>query len=248
MKPQRYRTVIKRHHVRLREFQVLVVTLGAAVTLALGFYFGQGAAYSGMGINPETYRELRAAAPVTVRQIEELGSELDVARVRSDVDRAALEMVRQEIAGHKNQVMDLEERLRFYQGLMAPEEIARGLILRPVEITATTSANRFNFRIVVQQEARKHALLKGSLSVTVFGLADGEELSFPLSSLSQDIEGKSVALRFRYFQAIEGELVLPPGFEPRSFSVLAQTTAPQKVEIREQFPWSVQERFSYVGK
>jgi hypothetical protein len=117
-----------------------------------------------------------------------------------------------------------------------------------VEITATNSANRFNFRLVAQQEARKHALLKGSLSVTVFGLVDEEELSFPLSSLSQDIEGRSVALRFRYFQAIEGELVLPPGFEPHSFSVLAQTTTPQKVEIREQFPWSVQERFSYVGK
>lgn len=248
MTSHRYRTVVKRHHVRRREIQVLVAGVVAAIVLGLGFYLGQRAAYSGMGINPETYREMQAALPVTEQQFKALEDELDISRTRNEVDRAASEMVRGEIAAQKQQIMDLEESLRFYQSLMAPEDIAKGLILRPIELIATESEHRFAFRIVAQQEARKHALLKGSLSVKVFGVSGEETLSFPLSALSEDIEGENLALRFRYFQAIEGELVLPPGFQPRGISMVAQASTPKKVEIREQFPWSVQERFSYVGK
>ena len=126
--------------------------------------------------------------------------------------------------------------------------LARGLVLRPVELLATAVENRFSFRIVAQQEARKHSLLKGLLTVTVFGLVGNEELSFPLSALSEDIEDESLLLRFRYFQSIEGELVLPPGFQAEGISLVAQVSAPKKVEVREQFPWEVQERFSHVGK
>jgi hypothetical protein len=248
MQTQRYRTVVKRHHVRRREIQVVVAGLAMAIVLATGFYFGQRAAYSGMGISPASYREMKAAMPLKEQQIEELEHTLDVSRTRSEVDRAALEMVRREIAAHKKQVMDLEESLRFYQGLMAPEELARGLILRPVELIATSAENRFAFRIVALQEARKHSLLKGTLSVTVEGVVGDEELSFPLSALSDDIKDGNLVLRFRYFQAIEGELVLPPDFQPGGISMVANTSAPQKVEVREFFPWSVQEKFSYAGK
>ena len=144
--------------------------------------------------------------------------------------------------------MGLEESLRFYQGLMAPEELAKGLVLRPIELIATAAENRFAFRIVAQQEARKHSLLKGTLSVKVEGVVGDEALSFPLSALSEDIGDENLLLRFRYFQAIEGELVLPPDFQPRAVSMVAKTSAPQKVEVRELFPWSVQEKFSYAGK
>ena len=248
MNSHRYRTVIKRQHVRRREIQVLVAAIVTAVVLGLGFYLGQTAAYSGMGIDSTAYRQMLAAQPETAAQIELLQHDLDVSRTRNAVDRASLEMVRGEIADHKEQLMDLEESLRFYQSLMAPEGIAKGLILRPVELMATESDNRFTFRIVAQQEARKHELMRGSLSITVTGVSDGESLSFPLSALSRDVEGASVGLRFRYFQAIEGELVLPPGFEPRSISMLAKTTAPRKAEVQEDYPWTVQERFSNVGK
>ena len=73
-------------------------------------------------------------------------------------------------------------------------------------------------------------------------------MSYPLADLSEGIENNKLTLRFRYFQSIEGELVVPEGFEPEGFTVIAIASSPRKVQLREQFPWEVQESFTYVGK
>ncbi|MEH6591093.1 MAG: DUF6776 family protein [Halioglobus sp.] len=248
MQSQQYRTVVERRHVRRREIQIVVATLLLATALGAGFYLGQSATYNGLGIVPDVYRQMEVDIPVALGKINELEHELEVRQTRNEVDRAALEMVRKELAGQETKILDLEEQLRFYQSLMAPQDIARGLVLRPVEIVATDTAGRFAFRLVAQQEARKHALLKGSLAVKIIGSAEGEEISFVLSALSEDVEKESILLRFRYFQAIEGELILPPGFAPQSVELVGRSTSPSKTEVRELFPWAVQKRFSYVGK
>jgi hypothetical protein len=91
-------------------------------------------------------------------------------------------------------------------------------------------------------------LLKGELSAEVFGLLGEEQVSYPLAELSDDFGNGVLQLRFRYFQSIEGELVLPAGFEPRGVSVVASSSTPRKAEVREQYPWQLQERFTHVGK
>lgn len=233
---------------RYRRVQVLVATLLLAVVLLAGFYLGQRAAYSGMGLDPEVYRsmerELEAAA-VTAAQLR---AELDVQQARHEMDQQALELVRREIAAQKEQIAAQEEGLLFFKSLMAPGEIAQGLSLRPPELVALEEPGRFAFRIVAQQEARKHTLLKGDLSAELNGLLADQEVSYSLAELSDDLEPGKLPLRFRYFQSIEGELVLPEGFEPRSLSLVAIASSPRKMEVREQFPWQVQEKFTHVGK
>lgn len=130
---------------------------------------------------------------------------------------------------------------------MAPAEISQGLSLRALELVAL-EGSRYAYRIVAQQEARKHQLLKGTLAARVFGMLGEEQVSYPLSELSDDVEDIAIVLRFRYFQAIEGEITLPPGFEPGGVSVVASASTPRKAEARAEFPWHVQERFTHVGK
>ena len=71
-----------------------------------------------------------------VEQLAEVQAELDMARTRSEVDEASLEMVRAEIAAQKEQLAVLEEELQFYRSLMSPEELAQGLSLRDMELVA----------------------------------------------------------------------------------------------------------------
>lgn len=222
--------------------------LALAVILVVGFFLGQRAAYSGMGLDPARFYEMEVLLPQQQQEISRLEGELQVQATRHEVDRQALEMVRREIAAQKERASALEEGLRFYRSLMAPGEIAQGLSLRPLELVSTENPLRYTFRIVAQQEARKHNLLKGELSLEVVGVLDGEQVSYSMAELSEDVEGLDVPLRFRYFQSIEGELELPEGFEPNSVSAVATASSPKKAEVREQFPWHVQERFTHVGK
>jgi hypothetical protein len=224
-----------------------------AVLILLGFvvaafYVGERAAYSGMGLNPELYRAMKTQLPELQAQLVVAEARLEVQSTQNQMGQQALEMVRRDLADQKEQIASLEEGLQFYRSLMAPGEIAQGLSLRPLELVALDNPGYYSYRIVAQQEARKHSQLKGELSVEVIGVLAGQQVSYSLAELSSDIEGSEIALRFRYFQSIDGELSLPEGFEPRSVSLVATATAPRKMEVREQYPWQVTEKFTHVGK
>ncbi|GAB3281799.1 DUF6776 family protein [Parahaliea aestuarii] len=227
---------------------VVVLLLVAAALLGFGALLGQQAAYRGMGIDPDQYREWRRAYPEAQAEIRALQEQVAAARTRHEVDRSALELVRKDLARQQEQIADLDEGLRFYRSLMAPGEIAQGFSLRGVELTALEAPGHYAFRIIAQQEARKHDTLRGALSVTVLGLEQGQPLSYPLSVLSDDVDEEGIGLRFRYFQVVEGELVLPEGFQPQSLDVQATISQPRKLDLRESHPWQVQERFTHVAK
>ena len=243
----------KRHlsSLELRRLGRQRLALGGVILLGLllvAFFLGERAAYSGMGLNPELYRAMKTELPRLQEKLANLETELEVQSTQRQVSEQALEMVRREIAEQKEQISSLEEGLQFYRSLMAPGEIAQGLSLRPLELVALDQPRQFSYRIVAQQEALKHSQLKGSLSAEVNGVLGDQQVSYGLAELSNDLEGDEVALRFRYFQSIEGVLVLPEGFEPRSVSLVAIATTPRNMEVREAFTWQVKEKFTHVGK
>jgi hypothetical protein len=171
-----------------------------------------------------------------------------ISRTRQEVDKHALELVRKELAGQRQEIAGLEEALGFYRSLISPGEISPGLSLRGMELMAGDQPRQYLYRIVVQQDARKHQQLKGELEVMISGVLGGEQVQFPLAELSEDFRDDGASLQFRYFQSSEGMMVLPEGFEPGSVRVEARTLKPHKYDIREEYPWQVKERFTHVGK
>ncbi|MFT4519600.1 MAG: hypothetical protein ACI9JM_001997 [Halioglobus sp.] len=222
--------------------------VGIAATVLLLVYVALTAFYPFWKSEPGTPRLLNKQLAAVERDLQEARAEIEMNRVRHEVDRKALELVRVEMAAQKEHTADLEENLRFYRSLMAPEGVAEGIRLRVPELVLQENTSELAFRIVVQQEARKHALLRGKLKVKVSGELGGEEVTYSLTELSQDLDDSATALQFRYFQSLEGKLTLPEGFEPSQISVVAAMSKPRKVEVQEQFPWHVQERFTHVGK
>ena len=244
----RHRPLTVRYRQRRKSVFILILALTVALVLALGFYLGQRATYSDEGIDADAYRAMQLELPIAHRQLKLLAVELDVQLTGREVDRRALELLRSELAAQKERIAELGEGLRFYQSLMAPGQVTNGLSLRDIELVARDEPGRYAYRIVVQQEARKHQLLKGELQAEVFGTLGEEQVSYPFAELSSAFGGEVLPLRFRYFQAIEGELTLPEGFEPQGVSLVASATKPHKSEVRERYPWQLQERFAHVGK
>ncbi|MDX1736568.1 MAG: DUF6776 family protein [Halioglobus sp.] len=228
--------------------RILTLLAVAACAAALGYQLGQRTALSALQASPQYSSNLARELSRVRRELTEKRAELEMLRTRHEVDRQALELVRSEIAGYKDRAAELEEGLRFYRSLMAPGDFARGLSVRQPEVVAAEQPRSYSIRLVAQQEARKHELLAGRLSVDVIGMRAGIEVSYPLTELSQDLSEESLRLKFRYFQAIQGDLVLPDGFDPKALSVAARATRPGKMEFVQLFPWQLQERFMHVGK
>lgn len=227
---------------------IVVVLLLLALVLEIGFYLGQHAAFSGLGATPKTYAAMQAELVAAQDSLRSKDAEMAISRTRQEVDKHALELVRKELAGQRQEIAGLEEALGFYRSLISPGEISPGLSLRGMELMAGDQPRQYLYRIVVQQDARKHQQLKGELEVMISGVLGGEQVQFPLAELSEDFRGDGASLQFRYFQSSEGMMVLPEGFEPGSVRVEARTLKPHKYDIREEYPWQVKERFTHVGK
>ncbi len=235
-------------HQRRRPIIVVVVILVLALVLEGGFYLGQHAAYSGIGARPKTYRATQEELISVQDTLRSRDAALAIQLARHEVDRQALELVRKELVGQQQDIAGLEESLGFYRSLMSPGKIATGLSLRGLDLMAGDQPRQYFYRIVVQQEARRHEQLKGSLSVVISGVMDGERVEYSLAELGEDFGDEGVALEFRYFQSVEGQLVLPEGFKPGNVRVDARTLEPHQFEAREEYPWQLEERFTHVGK
>ena len=164
-----YRSLSKRY--RRPDPRVLAFTLLISImTLLLGLYLGWKATPS----DPQFVHSLQLQLSSLQGELKTAQGDLEARRIRHEVDRHALEMLRREIAAQKKQAADLEEGLRFYRSLMVPEGVSKsGLSVRVPELVASERPGRFAFRLVVQQEARKHDLVKGQLSVEIAGF-EGE--------------------------------------------------------------------------
>jgi hypothetical protein len=211
-------------------------------------YTGWQAANSGRDPGIDFSEELELDVAALQLEIERLNGDLEVERSQHEVDRGALELVREEMASQRKLTAGLEEDLRFYRSLMAPESLADSISIRSPEIVEHVTPGQFSYRIVIQQEAKRHALVEGVLSVDVSGILAGQEINYPLTALSDDLGDAAVMVQFLYFQTFEGDLSLPPGFEPKMIVFRLNASKPSIIEVREQFPWLLQERFKHAGK
>lgn len=214
--------------------------------LAAGLLIGGFGSLQLQWENLQEKRELQERVVLQARQLEALRQWQADNQTRLEVDSAALEIVRLELAAQQETIAELERGIRFYKSLMAPGELAQGLNIRSVDLAPTEQENVYQFRILVQQNDSRQELVSGVLIVKVLGESAGAEREFDLSELSEQVPNTDIRLRFKYFQAIDGELKLPAGFVPTMLRVSAVSGKKGQADVVEQIPWAVQERLSHV--
>lgn len=184
---------------------------------------------------------LRVELAAKVAEAEDLSQQVANLRLAGEVDRASNEGVRNQVIELKEKIASLEQDITFYRNLMAPNENQRGLTIGSVDVISTGVPRRYNFKVVMQQFAVNHQVINGSLRVTIVGY-DGETVRrMPLKDLSEQIDQEDIKLRFRYFQNIEGQLVLPEGFEPERIELVAKSTGQNGTTVEKKFGWLTQE-------
>jgi hypothetical protein len=233
---------------RLGPRGLLALALVVALMLLVGIYAGKKWAYDEIQLDPQTAESMLTELSALREALRTTRGDLEVARTLHAVDKQALELLRSEMASEKERTAHLEEGLSFYRSMVVTEELGRGLSLRKPEIVPAGTPGRFRYRFFVQQKDREFKMVEGTFSAELVGLNGGKAVKYPLSALSSDFNDKAATLHFRYFQALEGEMVLPQGFEPKDIILVARASKPIQSKVKKQFPWELQERFIDVGK
>lgn len=140
----------------------------------------------------------------------------------------------------------LEEELKFYRKIMAPELDKDGLAIDSIAITKTGNSNSFHFRATLIQAGKQSQFLKGELLLKLVGQLNGKPTEYDFRELGT-FNTKHFQFQFKYFQNIQGNVLLPNGFKVEKIGVIAQTRGRRKNQkVQKELKWQPVESQNYV--
>ncbi len=128
-------------------------------------------------------------------------TELDMVRVNSDVDTAALENARQEMMGLQAQIYQDQEQLQLYRELLEDTDPPGGLSVSRFQLTLVDSKN-IAYRWVARQKTVKMQAATILVDIRVMGSQGNKPVSLSLSELDTEVKVMPLVIKFKYFLLI----------------------------------------------
>jgi len=171
------------------------------------------------------------------RENTELREKNAVLERTSQIDKESYNATSDNLKNLQNELLELKEQVAFYRGIVAPTEAASGLLIRDLKFDSLGSENGFHFKLVLTQVMKNEYLVRGRVEVLIDGLQAGHQKQLTLSQVSG---GKlaDLTMSFKYFQNIEGDIVLPEGFVPSSVVVDLIPSGKGRTRIKKNFEWA----------
>jgi len=220
---------------------VLAVAIVGALVLLYGIYeWGRFAGGYNKFAEVQRRRELMAKIEALEETNAKLRAEVAAAELAREVDRKAYADIEKTLAELQSQVLKHREELTFYRGIVSPEDGIGGLRIQRFQVLPGGVDNHYRLRLVLVQSMRQDSVVSGSVSVQIEGVRDNRPVQLTLAEVGGTTgQDGLVAFRFRYFQNLEQQIVLPADFEPRAVNI--EVRASRLAPVRESFPWKVQD-------
>ncbi len=219
-------------------FRALVICCLLVSALA-SFWYGRSLGLDENGDARDERDSLRVQMAETNAQSQALREQFLSLQQTSMLDKQALDDVQQTILGLRDKISQLEEDVLFYKQITSPENTETGLVIGQVDLFATPETGVFRYKFELRQLGNNENLVTGHLNVNILGKQDEQEVSIPLRSISDSEPDIDIKLQFRYFQNIEGTLVLPENFQPERIQLLAVGETPAAKTVQKTFGWLV---------
>lgn len=227
--------IVRRHRPLLTALLVAlaVVAMGAAAwTMLRSERERLGGQLRGLQMEQ---RRLAAENRQLAADNEALTRELARVERASQIEAQAYEQVNTHLGVLQEELQAAKEEVSFYQGIMSKSGTA-GVRIQRFTVEPAQAPGRYLFRLVLTRGLKDDTVFKGSVVIAVDG-----ELNKKAKRLAHQetvaAAGTEIAFRFRHFQRIENELVLPERFIPKSVTVQVRSDGKKSSELEESFAW-----------
>lgn len=176
----------------------------------------------------------RAEPALTALRIEHAALETEHAKVSTDLEtarqqvatlsrsdqisRAANLEVQQTLAERDEEIAALRADVAFYERLVGATGQRRGLSVHAAEFQPEAGGS-WRYTLTLTQNLNRGAISAGRMRFAVDGVGNGALKSVDWDTLRQADKAPGQEYSFRYFQKLEGSIVLPPGFTPQRVRV-----------------------------
>lgn len=167
------------------------------------------------------------------RRIERLRQKSATLGTSDEVSRSANHDLQETLAARDRELADLRTDVAFYERLVGGSAQRQGLTVHSLALAAGADGS-WRYTLTLTQNLKKASVSKGELTLRVEGTQDGKLSSLEWGELLQSPEAKPQSFSFKYFQQLEGSLVLPAGFTPHRVRVSLRSDSGQTERV---FPW-----------
>ena len=173
-----------------------------------------------------------AALNAQIQQLHEQVAQLQTLQAGAAREH---EQVALEIAELQAQVDRDRQDLAVYRGVIAPAAGAgTSMQVQQLRITPAGTANQFVAHLTLMQGGKPDTTVAGVVGVRVTGQLNG--VASVVEGVGATARG---AISFKYYQAVDYQVVLPAGFHPLSVQVSVHDNRPNGITATRSFPWSV---------
>ena len=233
---KQYQMVVVRHRPLYKAwiFCLFLIAMAAFSLLTYEYGMGQGLATKVAVVKEKD--KIRVQLTEASELISSLRQEVADLRLGGKIDTRANEEVQQTVEVLQDQIAQLNEEIRFYKGVMLPNVEEKGLRIERLDIEQTLERNKYKYSLLLTQVVDKHDYVQGGVEIALLGMEGGSEKQLFLSELNEEKQAR-IGFRFRYFQNIDGELLLPDGFLPKEVMIVAKSSGKNGQRLEKKFDW-----------
>lgn len=213
--------------------------LAAAAAVLWALSLALAATWSARRAAPELV-ETRAELSRAERRIDEMEQSLNEARQQSanlgraeEITRVANIALQQDLAAAEEEMAQLRADVSFYERLVGVSGQRRGLSAHSIGFAPGANGS-WSYRVTLVQNLDRGKVSRGELKLQLDGVQNGRLTSLDWDTLRQHEDAESQAFEFRYFQQIDGNVMLPKDFQPHRVRVVLRAEGRSQEQT---FPW-----------
>lgn len=216
-----------------------VIKVAAVIAVFVGgwlsFDYGRQRAGFDSQAAAEQHETLLEKLNEVSRENDELRGQNAILVQAADIDRKAYAEVDESLKDLQNEVLELKQEVDFYRGIVSPEE-GEGLRIQEFSMNRNGMTKSYRYKLVLSQFVKKRSFVQGYVQLTIHGMRGAEQKALDLKDVSES--GKnSVTFRFKYFQEMDGDILLPDDFEPLRVELVAVPNSRGAKAVKKVFSW-----------
>ena len=208
----------------------VIAGIAVAIALVLGGW-GLWRGLAGGAGDEATPAQLRAQ----LRRIESLEQQVATLSRSDQISRDANRDLQATVSERDEEIAGLRADVAFYERFVGATAQRRGLSVHELTLQPQDE-QAWHFTATLTQNLNRGAVNAGRLLVSVEGTEAGKLRRLAWSDLRQQPNAPGVPYSFKYFQQVEGDLLLPPGFKP--VRVIARVVPQGGAAVEQSFPWA----------
>jgi hypothetical protein len=206
--------------------------IGFALLVFAALAFGGWGLWRAYGPQPANAGDrLRAQAS----RIDALEQEVATLKRSDQISRQANSDLQGTLSERDEEIASLRADIAFYERFVGSTAQRRGLSVHELTLAPQRDPQVWHFVATLTQNLNRGAVNRGRLLLSVEASNGGRMQKLAWGDLRQQRNAPGIEYSFKYFQQVEGDLLLPPGVKP--VRVIARLVPASGAPVEQGFTW-----------